>query len=154
MAKCNLNGVTVEEINRNSNTAYAASISSGEIHTVVCRHSKNGNVLLVVEGKALSCKGFDGSTFVADGCILYNPSLTKQIVEACDDTDTPVFIVKGEVSKTAPASKPSSSDTVASKEELQKEKAELQSKFFQLSDAEQETVKSRIAAIEAALKTA
>ena len=110
MAKCNLNGITVEEINRNSTKAFAANIVSGEIFQVVCRHSKSGNILLVVEGKALTCKGFDGNTFIADGCILYNPPLTKQIVEACDDSDTVVFIVNGAVSKTAPAS----TDTVVS----------------------------------------
>lgn len=151
MAKIDLNGVTLDEVKRNASNAYAASIISGEIHTVACRHSKNGNVLLAIEGKALTCKDFNGNNFVADGCILYNPPLTKSIVEACDDTDTPVFIIKGAVSKTAPASKPSS-DTVQSKEELQKELTTLQAKFFQLSDIDQKAAKSRIDAIETALK--
>ena len=117
MARIDLNGITVEEINRSATSAYAASITSGEIFRVVCRHSKNGNILLAVEGKALTCKDFNGNNFMAEGCILYNPPLTKQIVEACDDTDTPVFIVKGAVSKTAPAP---STDTVQSKEDANK----------------------------------
>ena len=154
MAKLDLNGVTVEEINRNSATAYAANIVSGEIQAVVCRHSKNGNVLLAIEGKALTCKDFNNSSFTADGCILYNPPLTKAIIDLCDNSDASIFIVKGAVTKTAPAPSKPTSDTVLSKEELQKEKAELQAKFFSLSDTEQMEAKSRIETIEKALKTA
>ena len=153
MAKLDLNGVTVEEINRNATNAYAASITSGEIQKVVCRHSKNGNVLLAVEGKALTCKDFNNNSFVADGCILYNPPLTKTIVAACDDSDASIFIVKGVVTKTAPSSKPTS-DTVLSKANLEKEAAEIKAKFFSLTPTEQETAKARIEAIEKALKTA
>ena len=153
MAKVDLNGITVEEINRNSNSVYAANIVSGEIHAVVCRHSKNGNVMLAIEGKALNCKGFDGSTFATDGCILYNPPLTKRIVEACDDSDASIFIVKGAVTKTAPASKPSS-DTVTSKEGLKKEMADLQGKFFSLTPTDQAAAKARMDAIETLLKNA
>ena len=152
MARCNLNGITVEEINRNSNNTYAASITSGEIFRVVCRHSKNGNVVLAIEGKALTCKGFNGDTFAADGCFLYNPPLTKQIVEACDNSDASIFIVNGAVSKTAPASKPST-DVVLSKEDLMKERDSLQAKFFSLTAAEQEAARAHLAKIEAELKT-
>jgi hypothetical protein len=152
MAKCNLNGVTVEEINRNSANAYAAGIDSGEIQKVVCRHSKKGNVVLSIEGKALYCKAFDGSNFTADGCILYNPPLIKAIIEACDNSDASIFIVKGAVTTTAP--KTTTSDTVRSKEELQKEKAELEKGYFGLKGEEQKAAKSRIDAIEALLKTA
>ena len=146
MAKLDLNGVTLDEVKSNANSSYAANIISGEIYSVVCRHSKNGNVLLAVEGKALSCKSFDGSSFVADGCILYNPPLTKTIVAACDDSESSLFIVKGAVTTTAPASKPSS-DTVASKEELQAEKKKLELEG-------KKTAKSRIDAIEKTLKNA
>ena len=103
MAKLDLNGVTLDEVKRNSANAFASNIVSGEIFRVTCRHSKNNNVLLAIEGKALNCKSFDGGSFTADGCILYNPPLVKAIVEACDDSDTVVFIVNGAVS-TAPAS--------------------------------------------------
>ena len=120
MAKLNLGEVTLDEVRSNANNSYAASISSGEIFKVACRHSKNGNVVLAIEGKDLNCKDFNGSTFIADGCFLYNPPLTKSLVEACDDTDTSIFIIKGAVSKTAPASKPTS-DIVKSKEEETKE---------------------------------
>ena len=111
MAKVSLNGVTVEEINRNSNTAYAAGIDSGEIFRVTCRHSKNNNVLLAVEGKALHCKDFNGGSFTAEGCILYNPPLIKAIIEACDDSENSLYIVAGTVTKTAPAA---STDIVVS----------------------------------------
>ena len=119
MAKVNLNGVTLDEVKRNSNNAFATNIVSGEILRVTCRHSKNNNILLAVEGKALTCKGFDGDTFVVEGCVLYNPPLVRGIIEACDDSENSLFIINGAVSKTAPASKPST-DTV---EELKKEKA-------------------------------
>lgn len=151
MAKLDLGSVTLDEVKSNANSSYAASISSGEIHSVVCRHSKNGNVLLVIEGKSLNCKGFDGGSFTADGCVLYNPPLVRCIVEACDGDSTPIFIVNGAVSMTAPAT--ATTDKVQSREGLQKEKAELQAKYFSLTEAEQETAKSRIAAIEKALKT-
>ena len=111
MAKIELNGITVEEINRNSNTAFASNIVSGEIFKVVCRHSKNGNVLLAVEGKALHCKDFNGGSFTAEGCILYNPPLVRCIVESCDDSTDSLFIINGAVSKTAPAA---STDIVVS----------------------------------------
>ena len=147
MAKVNLNGISIEEINRNSNSSYAASITSGEIFKVTARHSKNGNVLLLVEGKNLNCKDFNGDGFIADGCNLYNPALTKAIVESCDDSDAPVFIVAGTVTKTAPVS----SDKVESKTDLQKEMDEIKAKFFQLSDAEQKAATARMKAIETAL---
>ena len=151
MAKIDFNGITVEEISRNANNSYAASISSGEIFQVACRHSKSGNILLVVEGKALTCKGFDGNTFIADGCILYNPPLTRQVVEACDDSNNPIFIVGGAVTTTAPASKPTT-DAVISKEELKREKEALQAKYFSLKGAEKEAAEARLTAIETALK--
>ena len=118
MATLNLGSVTLDEVKRSANSAYAASIISGEIHSVACRHSKNGNVVLVIEGKALSCKGFNGDSFVVDGCFLYNPPLTRAIVEACNGDDASIFIVKGAVSTTAPATV--TSDTVVPKEELEK----------------------------------
>ena len=111
MAKVELGSVTVEEINRNSTKAFASNIVSGEIYTVACRHSKNGNVLLAVEGKALHCKSFDGGSFTAEGCILYNPPLVRAIVESCDDSTDSLFIINGAVSKTAPAA---STDIVVS----------------------------------------
>ena len=154
MAKVDLNGVTLDEVKRNSNSSYAASISSGEIYSVACRHSKNGNIVLVIEGKALTCKSFDGSSFTADGCILYNPPLTRAIVEACDDTDTPVFIIKGVVTKTAPAPSKPSSDKVTPKAELEKEKDEIQKNFFSLKGKEKTAAEARLAAIETLLKTA
>ena len=113
MATLVLNGITLDEVKRNANNSYAASISSGEIHRVVCRHSKNNNVLLAIEGKSLNCKGFDGGSFTADGCILYNPPLVRQVVEACDNSDDVIFIVNGAVSKTAPANN-ASTDIVVS----------------------------------------
>ena len=151
MAKVNLNGVTIEEINRNATNAYAAGIESGEIYSAEGCHSKNGNPMLKITGRNLRLKGFDGSTFIAEGCILYNPPIIKSIIEACDDSDDSIYIIKGVVSKTAPASKPTS-DTVLSREELKKEMAAIQAKFFSLTDSEQETAKSRMAAIEAQLK--
>ena len=152
MAKCNLNGVSLDEVKRSANNAYAAGIDSGEIFSVACRHSKNGNILLVVEGKALNCKGFNGDIFVADGCFLYNPPLTRAIVEACNGDDASIFIVGGAVSKTAPAT--ATTDTVVSKEELRKEKDELQKNYFSLKGDEKATADARLAAIETLLKTA
>ena len=151
MAKINLNGVTVEEINRNSNSSYAANIISGEIYKVACRHSKNGNVLLIIEGFALNCKDFNNNDFVADGCILYNPPLTRKIVESCDDSENSLYIANGAVTTTAPAP---SSDNVVSKEELQKEKEEIKAKYFSLTEADQAVAKARMDAIEKLLKTA
>ena len=150
MAILNLNGITVEEINRNSKNSYAANIVSGEIFSVACRHSKNGNILLAIEGKALDCRDFNGNSFAADGCILYNPPLTRWIVAECDNSDASIFVVNGAVSKTAPASKPST-DKVVSKEALLDEKQKLQAEFFSLSDADQKAATERLKNIEAAL---
>jgi hypothetical protein len=153
MAKCNLNGVTLDEVKRNATNAFAAGIESGEIFAVEGCHSKNGNPMLKITGRNLRLKGFDGSTFVADGCILYNPPLIKGIIDLCDDSNDSLFIVKGAVTKTAPASKPSS-DIVQSKAELEKELTEIKGKFFSLTEAEQKAAKSRMDEIEKALKTA
>ena len=111
MATLYLGSVTVEEINRSANNAYAANIISGEIFRVTGRHSKNNNILLAVEGFALHCKSFDGGSFTAEGCILYNPPLIKAIIEACDDSENSLYIVAGTVTKTAPAA---STDIVVS----------------------------------------
>ena len=154
MAILNLGSVTLDEVKNNANSAYAASIISGEIHSVACRHSKNDNVVLAIEGKALSCKGFDGSTFIADGCNLYNPPLTRAIVEACDGSEDSIYIIKGVVTKTAPAPSKLISDIVQSKEDLMKEKDEIKAKFSHLSEADQKAASERMKAIETALKTA
>ena len=149
MAKCTLNGVTLDEVKRNASNAYAAGIESGEIFTVEGCHSKNGNPMLRVIGKNLRLKDFNGSTFIADGCILYNPPLIKAIIDLCDDSESSLHIIKGVVSKTAPAP---SSDTVKSKAELEKEKAELQKGYFNLKGEEKEAADARLAAIETLLK--
>ena len=154
MAKCNLNGVTLDEVKSNSSNVYAASITSGEIFSVVCRHSKNGNIVLSIEGKALACKGFNGDTFVVDGCFLYNPPLTRALVEACDDSNDSIYIIKGAVTKTAPATATTTSDTVVSKTDLQKEREEIQKGYFNLKGAKKEAADARLAAIETQLKTA
>ena len=151
MAKVELNGVTLDEVKRNSANAYAANIVSGEIFRVTCRHSKNNNVLLAIEGKALTCKSFDGSSFVSDGCILYNPPLTKIIVESCDDSTDSIYVINGAVTKTALVP---SSDTVLSKAELEKEKQELQTNYFGLKADQKAAADARLAAIEKLLKTA
>ncbi len=153
MAKCDLNGITLDEVKRNSSNAYAAGIESGEIFKVVCRHSKNGNVVLAIEGKSLSCKSFDGSNFITEGCILYNPPLTRAIVEACDNSDASIFIVNGAVSTTAPASKPTR-DIVVSKTTLAQEKEEIQKNYFSLKGKEKAEADARLAAIETQLKNA
>ena len=150
MAKLDLNGITLDEVKRNSNSSYAASITSGEVFSVACRHSKNGNVVLVIEGKALKCKSFNGDVFMAEGCFLYNPPLTRAIVEACDDSDASIFIVNGAVSKTAP--KTTTSDAVVSKADLQKEREKIQSNYFNLKGSDKEAADARLAAIETALK--
>ena len=150
MAKCNLNGISIDEVNRNAANAYAAGIDSGEIFTVEGCHSKKGNPMLRVIGRALVCRGFDGSTFAADGCILYNPPIIKAIIDLCDNSDASIFIVGGTVTKTAPATA-TTSDTVVSKTDLQKEMDEIKAKFFQLSDAEQKAATARMKAIETAL---
>lgn len=155
MAKCDLNGITLDEVKSNSTNVYAANIVSGEIFKVACRHSKNGNIVLSIEGKALTCKSFNGDTFVVDGCFLYNPPLTKMLVEACDDSNDSIYIIKGVVTKTAPApsSKPSS-DTVLSKEDLMKELTEIKSNFSNLKGQEKVAAFLRMDEIETALKTA
>ena len=107
--------------------------------------------MLRIEGKALTCKSFDGSTFIADGCILYNPPIIKAIIEACDNTAESIFIVAGAVSKTAPAAE-TTSDKVTSKEELRKEAAEIQNGYFALRGKAKAAADARLAAIENALK--
>ena len=151
MAKCNLNGVTLDEVKRNASNAYAAGIESGEIFTVEGCHSKNGNPMLRVIGKNLRLKDFNGSTFIADGCILYNPPLIKAIIDLCDDSENSLHIIKGEVTTTAPAP---SSDTVVSKEGLKKEMDEIKANYFGLQQKEKEAADARLAAIEKMLKTA
>lgn len=154
MAKVDLNGVSLDEVRSNSSNAYAANIVSGEIYKVVCRHSKNGNVLLAIEGKSLNCKDFNGGNFLSDGCILYNPPLTRCIVEACDDSDSSIFVVNGAVSTTAPKTTTTSSDTVISKEALSAEKAEIQKNYFGLKGKAKAAADARLEAIETQLKTA
>ena len=150
MAKIDLNGISIDEVNRNANSSFAASIDSGEIFRVTCRHSKNGNVMLRIEGFALNCKDFNGRDFAADGCILYNPALTKAIVESCDDSDNSIFIINGAVSKTAPTTE--TTDKVVSREELRKEAAEIQNGYFALRGKAKAAADARLAAIENALK--
>ena len=152
MAKCTLNGVTLDEVKRNASNAYAAGIESGEIFTVEGCHSKNGNPMLRVIGKNLRLKDFNGSTFIADGCILYNPPLIKAIIDLCDDSESSLHIIKGVVSKTAPST--TTSDTVVSKTDLQKEREEIQKGYFNLKGAKKEAADARLAAIETQLKTA
>lgn len=151
MAKCNLNGVTLDEVKRNATNAYAAGIESGEIFAVEGCHSKNGNPMLKITGRNLRLKDFNNHTFIAEGCILYNPPLIKAIIDLCDDSENSLHIIKGVVTKTAPAP---SSDTVVSKTELESEKAEIQKNYFSLKNKEKEAADARLETIEKLLKTA
>ena len=86
--------------------------------------------------------------------VLFNPSLLEKLRIFFQENDTPAYVSeKGEVSKTAPATA-TSSDTVLSKEELQKEAAEIKAKFFNLKGAEKAAAEARLEAIETQLKTA
>jgi len=152
MAKCNLNGVTLDEVMSNASNVYAAGISSGEIFSVDGCHSKSGKPMLRITGKNLRLKDFNGNNFKADGCILYNPPLIKEIIDLCDDSTDSIFIINGAVTKTAPAT--ATTDKVQPKSELEKEMAEIKAKFFSLTEAEQTAATARMKAIEAALKTA
>lgn len=101
---------------------------------------------------------FIGTTFdkvktpVINTGVLFNPSLLEKLRLFFEKNDCPAYVSeKGEVSATAPASKPSS-DKVQSKEELQKEAEEIKAKYFNLSDIDQKAAKSRMDAIEVLLK--
>ena len=85
--------------------------------------------------------------------VLFNPSLLEKLRVFFEANDCPAHVSeKGEVSKTAPATSKPTSDTVLSKEQLQKEKETIQSKFFSLKGKEKEAAEARLAAIEVALK--
>ena len=103
---------------------------------------------------------FIGTTFdkvktpVINTGVLFNPSLLEKLRLFFEKNDCPAYVSeKGEVTTTAPSSKPTS-DTVLSKEELQKEMTTIQAKFFQLSEADQKAATARMKDIETALKTA
>ena len=109
--------------------------------------------------KASITGSFTGITFdkirtpVITTGVLFNPSLLEKLRIFFEENDCAAFInEKGEVSKTAP-SEPST-DKVVSKTELEKERTEIQGKFFSLTEADQKVATARLEAIEKALKTA
>ena len=120
------------------------------------------HITLTEKGRSraeIKCEGY-GITFdkvrtpILTNGILFNPSLLEKLRLFFEKNNCPAYVSqKGEVSATAPATE-TTSDIVVSKTELEKEKAELENKFFKLTPTEQETAKSRLAAIETLLKNA
>ena len=120
MATLILGSVTREEIANNAGNSFASLIKSGQIVKVECYHSKNGNPIIQAYGLKMVCTDFNGNDFNAEVVKLYNPAQVKNITDLCDDSTTPIFVVNGKVSKTAPATA-NTSDTVKPKADLLKE---------------------------------
>lgn len=146
-------GVSAENLRQDLSTQFLGGLV-GRIDTAHISLTDKGRSKASVVGE------FTGTTFdkvktpVLTTGILFNPSLLEKLRLFFEKNDCPAHVSeKGEVT-TAPASKPTSSDTVVNKAALSAEKAHLQSKFFSLTEAEQQEAKSRIAAIESLLKNA
>ena len=89
-----------------------------------------------------------------NAAVLFNPSLLEKLRIFFEKNDVPAYVSeKGEVSATAPATA-TSSDTVLSKADLEKELTEIKAKFFSLTEADQKAATERMKAIETSLKTA
>ena len=85
--------------------------------------------------------------------VLFNPSLLEKLRLFFESNDVPAYISEKGTVSTAPATA-TSSDTVLSKANLEKEKDELQKNYFSLKGKEKEAADARLAEIEKALKTA
>ena len=122
---------------------------------------KSAHITLTEKGRSraeIDCDGY-GITFdkvktpIIKRAILFNPSLLEKLRLFFEKNDCPAYInEKGEVSATAPSSKPTS-DNVLSKEDLMKELTEIKKNYFDLKGKEKEAADARMDKIETDLKT-
>ena len=145
-------GVSAENLRQDLSTQFLGSVV-GRIDSVHISLTDKGRSKASVIGEFMGVTFDKVKTPKIEKGVLFNPSLLEKLRLFFAANDCPAYInEKGEVSATAPAT--TTSDTVLSKEALLAEKAHLQAKFFQLAEADQKEAKSRIDAIETALKTA
>lgn len=146
-------GVSATNLQNDLSTQFLGGLT-GRIDFVHISLTDKGRSKASIRGEFIGMTFDKVKTPLMTTGILFNPSLLEKLRLFFEKNNTPAYISeKGEVSATAPSSKPSS-DTVVSKEALLAEKTHLQNKFFKLTEAEQAEATERMKAIETALKTA
>lgn len=147
-------GVSAENLQNDLATQFLGSVV-GRIDTVHISLTDKGRSKASVIGEFIGTTFDKVKTPVLTKGILFNPSLLEKLRLFFAANDTPAFVSeRGEVSKTAPATATTTSDTVVSKEGLKKEAEEIKAKFFSLTPTDQVAAKARIEEIEKLLKTA
>ena len=147
-------GVSAENLRQDLAGQFLGSFV-GRVDTAHITLTEKGRSKAFLSGEGYGITFDKAKTPVINTGVLFNPSLLEKLRIFFEKNDVPAYInEKGEVSATAPTTATTTSDTVLSKEELQKEKAELQAKFFQLAEADQKAATARLAAIEVALTNA
>ena len=146
-------GVSAENLKNDLATQFLGSLV-GRVDSAHISLTAKGRSKASITGEFVGVTFDKIKTPVITTGVLFNPSLLEKLRLFFLSHDVPAYVSEGgEVSATAPATT-TSSDTVVSKEALLAEKAHLQAKFFSLTEADQKEAKSRIDAIETALKTA
>ena len=145
-------GVSAADLRRDLSTQFLGGLT-GRIDSAHISLTDKGRSKASVVGEFIGVTFDKVKTPVITKGMLFNPSLLEKLRIFFEKNDCPAYVSEnGEVSATAPTTV--TSDTVLSKAELEKEMTEIKAKFSQLKGKEREAAKSRIDAIEVALKTA
>ena len=145
-------GVSAADLRRDLSTQFLGNVS-GRIDSAHIELTEKGRSKASIIGEFIGVTFDKVKTPILTNGILFNPSLLEKLRIFFESNDCPAYVSQnGAVSATAPAT--ATTDIVQSKAELEKEMNEIKAKFFQLSDADQAAAKSRMDAIEKALKTA
>ncbi|TXG80488.1 MAG: hypothetical protein E6R13_07905 [Spirochaetes bacterium] len=146
-------GVSAENLRHDLSSQFLGSLV-GRIDSAHISLTDKGRSKASISGEFIGVTFDKMKTPVINAGVLFNPSLLEKLRVFFETNDVPAYVAEnGTVSATAP-SKPTSSDTVLSKEDLQKELTEIKAKFSSLKGQEKATAFLRMDEIETALKTA
>ena len=143
-------GVSAADLRRDLSTQFLG-MCVGRIDSAHIELTEKGRSKASIIGEFMGVTFDKVKTPILTNGILFNPSLLEKLRLFFESNDVPAYVSQnGAVSATAPATV--TTDKVVSKEELNKEKEAIQSKYFSLKDAEKAEADARLAAIEVALK--
>ena len=146
-------GVSATNLQNDLSTQFLSGVV-GRIDSAHISLTEKGRSKASVVGEFIGTTFDKVKTPVINTGVLFNPSLLEKLRIFFEKNDVPAYVSNsGEVSATAPASKPSS-DIVINKTDLQKEKDEIQRGYFDLKGEAKAAADARLAAIEVALKSA
>ena len=146
-------GVSAENLQRDLSTQFLGGLV-GRIDSAHIELTEKGRSKALISGEFIGLTFDKVKTPVLITGVLFNPPLLEKLRMFFEANDCPAYVSqKGEVSATAPTTATTTSDTVLSKTNLEKELDEIKATFSKLKGKEKTAAFLRMDEIETALKT-